>query len=108
MTDSDTTMVLDQSTEWTLTYDDSLEWHTDVPLFDATTMLEGLFQGVGLSPQEVPAFVKANYERPVTVLWNGTSYYEGTVGKLAWIVLDEMRDAQQEKRSAEPVGPALR
>ena len=66
------------------------------------------FQGIGIASEQIPAYIKANYERPVTVLWNGVPFYEGSIGRLALIVLDELADAQQEKGSAGLESPALR
>ena len=109
-----TNSITEQS-EWTLTYDyggGQLTWNTDVPLWEATAMLEGLFRGLGIAGADVPIYIRRNYEGRVRVHCNssGLTIYEGMLGHLAQIALDELGDEelQREKRSAGPEGPALR
>ena len=83
--------------EWVLKFhygDDQLLWVADVPLWDAATMLMGIFHNLGLTPNDVAAFVKDNYETRVSVWWKETTYYEGMLGNLAEIALQELADQQ--------------
>ncbi len=100
--------------EWTLTFDyegGQLTWNTNVPLWEATAMLEGLFRGVGVASADIGTYIRRNYEERVCVRCNsnGLTIYEGMLGHLAQIALDELQDEelQREKRSAGPAGPAL-
>ena len=83
--------------EWVLKFrcgDDQVIWVSDVPLWEAITMVMGIIHILGLSPAEVPTFVKAHYEMYVAVWWQETTYYEGTLGDLARIALQELTDEQ--------------
>ena len=109
-----TNLITEQS-EWTLTFDyegGQLTWDTDIPLWEATAMLEGLFRGMNVAAQDIPTYIRRNYEGRVCVRCNssGLTVYEGMLGLLAQIALDELGDEelQREKRSAGPEGPALR
>ena len=100
-----------ESSEWVLKFqhgDDQILWVADVPLWEATTMLVGIFHILGLTPDDVSAFVKANYESRVSVWWKETTYYEGTLGDLAGIALQELADSQQEKASTPAQGRGSR
>ena len=84
--------------EWVLQYrygDDCFIWVADVPLWEAITMLVGIFHILGLSPADAPGFVKANYEARVSVWRNEDAYYEGMLGNLASIALQELADKQE-------------
>ena len=109
------TNAITEQSEWTLTYDygeGQLQWDTDVALWEATAMLEGLFRGLGIAGAAMASYIRKNYEGRVCVRCNssGLTIYEGMLGHLARIALEELQDEelQEEKRSAGREGPALR
>ena len=104
-----------EQSEWTLTYDygeGQLQWDTDHELWSAWAMLEGVFRGMNVASVEIAKYIRRNYENRICVRCNssGLTIYEGMLGNLAQIALDELGDEelQNEKRSAGPEGPALR
>ena len=107
------TNLVEEQSQWTLTYDyggGQLTWNTDVPLWEATAMLEGVFRGIGVAGADIPTYIHRNYEQRVTVQCGDITYYEGMLGSLARIALDELGDEalQNEKRSAPTQGRGTR
>jgi len=107
------TNIVEERSEWVLTYDygeGQLTWNSDIPLWEATAMLQGVFRGIGIAGTDIPTYIRRNYEQQVTVQCGEMTYYKGMLGSLARIALDELGDEelQNEKRSAGPKGPALR
>ncbi len=107
------TNLVGEQSEWVLTYDygeGQLCWNSHIPLWEATAMLEGLFRGIGVAGADIPTYIRRNYEQRVTVQCGETTYYEGMLGNLARIALDELDDEtlQNEKRSAPTQGRGTR
>jgi len=107
------TNLVEEQSEWTLTFDyadGQLTWNTNVPLWEATAMLAGVFRGIGIAGADIPTYIRKHYEQRVTVQCGEMTYYAGMLGSLARIALDELQDEelQDQKRSAGPEGPALR
>ena len=107
------TNLVEEQSKWTLTYDyggGQLTWSTDIPLWEATAMLEGLFRGIGVAGADIPTYIRRNYEQRITVQCGDTTYYEGMLGNLARIALDELGDEelQNEKRSTPAQGRGTR
>ena len=99
---------------WTLIYDygeGQLQWDTNHELWAAWAMLEGVFRGMNVTGKDIPMYVRRNYENRVYVRCNssGLTIYEGMLGSLAQIALDELKDEelQDKKSSAGREGPAL-
>jgi hypothetical protein len=98
------TNLAEEQSQWTLTYNygsGQLTWNTDIPLWEATAMLEGVFRGIGVAGADIPTYIRRNYEQRVTVQCGEMTYYEGMLGSLARIALDELQDEelQDAKRS---------
>ena len=53
-------------------------------------MLEGVFRGIGIAGADIPTYIRRNYEQRVTVQCGEMTYYEGMLGNLARIALDEL------------------
>jgi hypothetical protein len=107
------TNLVEEQSEWVLTFDyeeGQLHWNSHIPLWEATAMLEGLFRGIGVVGADIPTYIRRNYEQRVTVQCGDTTYFEGMLGNLARIALDELRDEelQNEKRSAPAQGRGTR
>ena len=101
------TNIVEEHSEWMLTYDygeGQLTWNSDLPLWEATAMLEGLFRGMCIAADNIPPYIRNNYERRVTVRYGDMTYYEGMLGHLAQIALDELQDEQDEKSSTPAQG----
>ena len=108
------TNALTEQSEWTLTYDygeGQLQWDTNHELWAAWAMLEGVFRGMNVAGTDIPMYIRRNYENRVCVRCNssGLTIYEGMLGSLAQIALDELQDEelQDKKSSAGREGPAL-
>ena len=107
------TNIVEERSEWVLTYDHGggqLTWNSHIPLWEAAAMLEGVCRGIGIAGADIPTYIRHNYEQWVTVQCGDITYYEGMLGNLARIALDELGDEelQREKRSAGHAGLALR
>ncbi len=107
------TNLAEERSQWTLTYDygeGQLSWNSHIPLWEATAMLEGLFCGLGIAGADIPTYIRRNYEQRITVQCGEITYYEGILGHLARIALDELGDEelQNEKRSTPAQGRGTR
>ena len=109
------TNALTEQSEWTLTYDygeGQLQWDTNHELWAAWAMLEGVFRGMNVAGTDIPMYVRRNYENRVCVRCNssGLTIYEGMLGSLARIALEERQDgeSQDEKRSTPTQGRGTR
>jgi hypothetical protein len=109
------TNIVEEQSKWTLTFDfgeGQLQWNTDTALWEATAMLEGLFRGLGIAGAAIASYIRKNHEGRVCVRCNssGLTIYEGMLGHLAQIALDELADEelQNEKRSAPAQGRGTR
>ena len=107
------TNLVEEQSEWVLTYDyggGQLTWNSDIPLWEATAMLAGVFRGIGIAGADIPTYIRRNYEQRVTVQCGEMTYYEGMLGNLARIALDELGDEelQNETRSTPAQGRGTR
>ena len=59
-------------------------------------MLEGLFRGLYIAGADIPTYIRRNYEQRVIVQCGEMTYYEGILGNLARIALDELGDEEQQ------------
>jgi len=107
------TNAITEQSEWVLIYDHAegqLTWNSDIPLWEATAMLKGVFCAIGIAGADIPTYIRRNYEQRVTVQCGEMTYYAGMLGSLARIALDELQDEelQDQNRSTPAQGRGTR